>query len=199
MSPDIIVAYCGDIAFVLFYLGISVCSFEFQLNGGDMDRKFSQYIAVSSALRRAGVSNYGMCSTTLLEAFLEDSGRITASKVVSRKLCNEGEFSVWRKQLIDKGWLIWSEVQTDKGQYFPGKKLMPYINKEKISSKEIVTKDEVLPKAEAATKVELEAVKSQLDAIEQSMKKVYDKLELGKTDPPGYGKLHDRLISIKAN
>ena len=76
---------------------------------------------------------------------------------------------------------------------------MSYINKEKIASKEIVTKDEVLPRAEAATKVELEAVKSKLDAIEQSMKKVYDKLELGETDPPGYGKLHDRIIAVKAN
>ncbi len=199
MSPDIIVVCCGDIDDIVFYSNITGYNAVFESKGGDMDRKFSQYIAVSSALRRANVSNYGMCATTLLEAFLEDSGRITASKVVARKLCNEGEFSFWRKQLIDKGWLIWSETQTDKGQYFPGKKLITYVNKEKMHSKEIVTKDEVLPRAEAATKVELEAVKVKLDAIEASMKDVYDKLELGETDPPGYGKLHHRLIAIKVN
>ena len=164
------------------------------------DRKFTQYIAVSSALRRANVLNYGVCATTLLEAFLEDSGRITASKVVARKICNEGEFSMWRKQLIEKGWLIWNETQSDKGQYFPGKKLMSYINKEKIASKEIVTKDEVLPRADAATRVELEAVKRKLDAtevrvstMEKSMEKLYKKMDLGETDPPNYGKLHIHL------
>jgi hypothetical protein len=113
------------------------------------------------------MKSYGALSSLILEAFLEDSGRITASKVVSRKLCNEGEFSVWRKQLIDKGWLVWSEVQTDKGQYFPGKKLMPYVNKEKISSKEIVTKDEVLSRSEAATKVELQDLRARMNRIEE--------------------------------
>ena len=163
------------------------------------NRKFSTYMSLTVALRKAGVEQSGKTATLILEAFLEDGGRITASKVVARGVCKEGCFSSWRKQLIDKGWLIWSETQNDKGQYFPGKKLMSYVNKEKISSKEIITRDEILPRAEAATKVELEAVKSQLDAIEQSMKKVYDKLELGKTDPPGYGKLHDRLVFIRAN
>lgn len=139
-----------------------------------VERKFSQYIAVSSALRRANVLNYGICATTLLEAFLEDSGRITASKVVSRGLCNEGEFSLWRKQLIEKGWLIWSETQTDKGQYFPGKKLMSYINKEKIFSKEIVTKDEVLSRAEAATKDELQELKARMNRIEDVVHELKD-------------------------
>lgn len=137
-----------------------------------MDRKFTQYIAVSSALRRSGVQNYGMCATTLLEAFLEDSGRLTASKVISRKLCNEGEFSYWRKQLIGKGWLIWSETQTDKGVYFPGKKLMPYINKEKIASRELVTKDEVLLKGEAATKSELQELKARMNKMEEAIEKL---------------------------
>jgi hypothetical protein len=164
-----------------------------------MERKFNQYIAVSSALRRAKVLNYGMCATTLLEAFIEDSGRLTSSKVVSRGLCNEGEFSSWRRQLIENGWLLWSETQSDKGQYFPGKKLMPYVNKEKISSREIVTKDEVLPRADAATRVELEEVRVKLNAIEDSMKKIYAKLDLGEPDPPGFGKLQSHLTVGKVN
>lgn len=171
-----------------------------------VDRKFRVYKALSEAIRRSKLPSYGAISTLILEAFLEDSGRLIASKVVSRGLCQEGEFSSWRKQLIDKGWLIWSEAQSDKGQYFPGKKLMPYINKEKLASKEIVTKDEVLSKADAATRVELEVVKKKLDAtearvstIEDSMKKLYKKLDLGEPDPPGYRKLHANLISVKSN
>jgi len=142
-----------------------------------VDRKFRMYKALSEAMRRSGMKSYGALSTLILEAFLEDSGRLTASKVVSRSLCNEGEFSAWRRQLIDKGWLVWSETQTDKGQYFPGKKLLQYINKEKISSKEIVTKDEVLPKSEAATKEEFQALKARMSRIEdvvQELKKAVE-------------------------
>jgi hypothetical protein len=159
---------------------------------------------VQLVLKRAGVASHGKVATLLLETFIEDSGRLTASKVVSRGVCNDGEFSLWRKQMIEKGWLIWSETQADKGQYFPGKKLMSYINKEKMISKEIVTKDEVLSKEDAATRVELEAVKRKLDAtearvstIEKSMNKLYKDLDLGEPDPPVYGKLHVRLAASK--
>ena len=164
-----------------------------------VDRKFRMYKALSEAMRRSGMKSYGALSTLILEAFLEDSGRLTASKVVSRSLCNEGEFSSWRRQLIEKGWLLWSETQSDKGQYFPGKKLMPYVNKEKISSREIVTKDEVLPRADAATRVELEEVRVKLNAIEDSMKKIYAKLDLGEPDPPSFGKLQSHLTVGKVN
>jgi hypothetical protein len=130
-------------------------------------RSFSVYQALRKAFERSEVVQSGSAATLFLEAFLEDSGRLTASKVVSRGLCNEGEFSVWRKHLIEKGWLVWSETQSDKGQYFPGKKLIPYINKEKIISKEIVTRDEVLSKAEAATKDELQDLKARMNRIEE--------------------------------
>jgi hypothetical protein len=109
--------------------------------------------------------------------------------------------------LVEKGWLVWSETQQDKGQYFPGKKLMRYINKEKLDSKEIVTRDEVLLKKDAATReeqaatrAELEDVKKKLDAtearistMEERMGQVYKKLKLGETDPPGYEKLQAHL------
>lgn len=130
-------------------------------------RKFMTWNAAQLALRKQKVPAHGGTATLLLEAFLEDSGRLTASKVVTRGLCNEGEFSSWRKQLVDKGWLIWSETQNDKGQYYPGKKLMRYINKEKIISREVVTKDEVLSKAEAATKEELQELKVRMSRIEE--------------------------------
>ena len=109
--------------------------------------------------------------------------------------------------LIQKEWLVWSESQADKGQYHPGKKLIPYINKEKTSQKEIVTKDEVPSKAEfnilkdqlSNTKIELTDTKNRVTTIEESMKKVYSKLKLGDPDPPGYGKLQQHIINEETN
>lgn len=143
------------------------------------NRKFKNSEPLRLALLRSKIEHSGAASTLLLEAFIEDSGRLTASKVVSRGLCQEGEFSQWRRKMVDGGWIVWSEIQSDKGQYFPGKKLIGYINKEKVSSKEIVTKDEVIPKEEAATKAELQELKIRMNRIEDAV------AELQKTyEPP---------------
>jgi hypothetical protein len=164
-------------------------------------RKYSTYNALMLALRKGKVLSFGTTSTLLLETFLENDGRILASQVVARGLCEEGKFRDWRKELIEKGWLLWSESQDDRGQYFAGKRLIHYINKEKITSKEIVTKDEVLSKNEAATKVELEDVREKLaktderlSKVESSMNSIYKKLDLGEPDPPFYKKLQDKVI-----
>jgi hypothetical protein len=128
-------------------------------------RRYSQGEALRLALTRQKFTSAGATSTLLFEAFIEDSGRLTASKVVSRGLCNSGEFSLWRKQLIDKGWLIWSETQNDKGLYFPGKKLTPYINKEKIAQKEIATRESVEKvRADLSAKIAVKADLTSLDA-----------------------------------
>jgi hypothetical protein len=163
-------------------------------------RKFRTWNAVQLALKKSKQLNHGTTATLLLETFLENEGRLLASRAVSVGLCEEGKFRDWRKALVEKGWLLWSEAQDDKGQYFAGKKLLPYLNKEKLISKEIVTKDEVLSKHEAATKAELEEVKMKLEKtddrlckIESSMQEVYKKLDLGEPDPPFYKKLQDRV------
>lgn len=162
-------------------------------------RKFHSYKALSESLRRAKIDKYGLVSTLLLEAFLENDGRVLAAQVVARGICDEGKFRDWRKELIDKEWLKWSEIQADKGQYFPGKKLITYINKEKISIKEIVTKDEVLSKNEAATKVEVQVLRNEIHQIKDSMEKIYDKMGLGPVDPPGYTKLLTHAEAKKTN
>lgn len=108
-----------------------------------VDRKFRVYKSLSEALRRANVPQYGAHATFILETFIENDGRMLASSVYSKGLCEENQFKEWRKNLIDKGWLVWCEAQADKGKYSPGKKLMPYINKEKLSSKEIATVDQI--------------------------------------------------------
>ena len=158
-------------------------------------RKFKTYNALLQALRRNGVKDSGTTSTLLLEAFLENEGRLLASQVGALGLCEEGKFREWRKELIDKEWIKWNEIQMDKGQYFPGKKLINYINKEKLGQKEVATKDEVPSKAEFNTlKQELTDTKNRVTTIEESMKNVYSKLKLGEPDPPHYNKLKDKVI-----
>lgn len=157
-------------------------------------RKFLTWNALQLALKKSMCSSHGATATILLEAFLENEGRLLAAQVLARGICEEGKFRDWRKELIDKEWIKWSETQTDKGQYFPGKKLIRYINKEKIASKEMVTKDEVLSKNEAATKVELQEVKDRLSKVECGVGEIYKQLNLGEPDPPHFKKLKDKVI-----
>jgi hypothetical protein len=156
-----------------------------------VDRKFSVYKALAEALRRARVDSSGAVATLLLECFLEDNGRLQASKAIARRVCEEGSFSNWRNDMIKKGWLVWSQSQTDKGQYFAGKRLISYVNKEKISSRELATRDEV------ASKSDFEELKERVSTIEQSMKTVYAALDLGETDPPLYGKLQKHARKVR--
>lgn len=107
------------------------------------NRKYKTYNALVLALRKAGITAHGTTATLLLEALLENEGRLLASTVYSRGLCEENKFKEWRKNLIDKGWLVWCEAQADKGKYHPGKKLLPYINKEILARKELATRESV--------------------------------------------------------
>ena len=133
-------------------------------------RKFSVYNSLEKVLRRSGVGQSGATSTLLLETFLDHDGRLLASAVYARGLCNEKQFREWRKNLIDKGWLLWNESQNDKGVYFPGKKLMPYINKEILAQKEIATRDSVEKvRAEKADRSELEETKKKLEATSSKL------------------------------
>jgi hypothetical protein len=142
------------------------------------NRAFSVYQALRKALERSSVTQAGSTSTLLLEAFLEDNGRLSASKTVSRGLCNEGEFWLWRKMLVEKGWIQWSEAQHDKGQYFPGKKLMPYVNKEILAQKEIATRESVEQvRAEKADRSELEVTRQKLEATSSKLEATSSKLE----------------------
>lgn len=143
------------------------------------NRKFKTYNALQLALRKESVSNQGSVARILLECFLEDGGRLQASKVVARGICEDGKFSLWRDELVKNNWLVWTVSQADKGQYYAGKKLIAYINKEKIASKEIVTRDDILPKEQIASKIELENTQRELDAVKERLLKLEDAVERG--------------------
>ena len=135
------------------------------------ERKYKNYNALEIALRKSQTQYAGATATLLLECFLEDNGRLQASKVVARGICEEGSFSNWRNEMLKNGWLVWSQNQTDKGQYFAGKKLISYINKEKLSSREIVTRDEV------ASKNEVESLKERMNRIEEVVQELKKSME----------------------
>lgn len=156
------------------------------------NRKFKVYNALQLALRKGKIPNHGSTATLLLECFIEDSGRLQASKVVSRDVCQEGKFSTWRDEMIKEGWLVWSQNQSDKGLYFAGKKLIPYLNKEKLATKEIATRDEIITRDEVPSKREFDALRDKVEKIEASMKEIYENLDLGEPDPPLYKKLKEK-------
>ena len=133
--------------------------------------KFRSYNALQLALRRSGVVNSGSVATLLLECFLENGGRLQATKVVCRGICEEGKFSLWREEMVKLDWLLWSASQADKGIYFPGKRLNHYLNSEKIFSRDLVTRDDIIPKEDIATKKELESVKNRLSVLEKAIDK----------------------------
>lgn len=126
------------------------------------ERKFRHYNALEVALRRSGMKKAGAVATLLFELFLEDGSRLQSTRVVSHGICDEGCFTKWRDEMIKGGWLVWSNNQSDKGIYFAGKLLIPYLNKERMATREIVSRDEVLIKGEAASKTEVEVVAKDL-------------------------------------
>lgn len=146
-------------------------------------RKFNQGMALRMALQRQSVPNSGATATLLLETFIENDGRLLASSVYSRDLCQENQFREWRKMLIEKGWIVWSESQNDKGVYFAGKKLVPYINKERLSQKEVATRESVekvrddLTAQQKVDRSELEATKVELQKTKSKLDETSSKLE----------------------
>jgi hypothetical protein len=150
-------------------------------------RRFAQSEALRVALYRQKIALSGSISTLLLETFLEDSGRLLSSRVVARGLCEEGYFGKWRKDLIDKGWLVWSETQSDKGLYYPGKKLIPYINKEKAQINVMATQDSVESlRVDLKKDIDMKADKSELQDLKAKMNEIAEavqNLQIASTPP----------------
>jgi len=130
------------------------------------------------ALHRHKMQDSGAHATLLLECFIENEGRLLASTVYARKLCEIKQFREWRKILIDKEWLIWNESQLDKGIYYPGKKLVPYINKENMARKEIATRESVENlKKELDARIDAKASKNEFEMTKNKLALTSNKLE----------------------
>jgi hypothetical protein len=142
------------------------------MSDGTKSRKYKTYNALQLLLSRSGIEKSGAVATLLLETFVEDGGRLPASKVVARGICEEGKFVSWREGMIRSGWLVWSQTQADKGQYFVGKKLARYVNKAKEETKEFVTRDEVLHKSQAASKAEVSELRDDVQDLKAQVHEI---------------------------
>lgn len=152
-------------------------------------RKYMGYESLRMALSRSDIKDSGTTAHLLLETFVRGNGKLYAQNVVIKKLCAFGGFKSWRDDLIKKGWLEFNyssaKISNDYSTHLPGKKLIKYINREKFVSKELVTRDQVLPISEAATKNEVANLRKELDdtrekleirttALENTVRKLID-------------------------
>lgn len=166
------------------------------MTNGTKVRKYSNYNRIQQVLARAKFQMSGVLATLLLETFIEHDGRLLASTAYARGLCEERQFREWRKNLIEKGWLVWNESQSDKGIYFPGKKLISYINKEKIAQKEIATRESVEKvRSDLNSRIDTKADRSEVLELKARMAKFEDiarRLETATGDPITINKIADQ-------
>lgn len=145
--------------------------------------KYSQWRNVRQALHRNGVKSSAKVATILLETFLEGNGKLRAAEVYKKGLCSEGKFYEWRKNLCDKGWLIFDLTNNGKvARYYPGKKLLKYVNKEKELSYELAsTKDlfeaERLAELRYVSKDRHEKLAERVRSLEAAMDRVINILD----------------------
>ena len=177
-------------------------------------KKYINHIALRDKLKRLSKSekvigkSYSALATLVFDTSLKNNGFLRKEVYYGSSFEQpDMTYKDWIEQLKKAG--IFEHFKdenlnfekADWIRFKPGPVTLSYINKEKIASKEIVTKDEVLSKNDAATKLELEAVKEKLaktderlSKVEISMDTIYKKLDLGEPDPPFYKKLHQKII-----
>jgi hypothetical protein len=160
--------------------------------------KFVTWDALKMKLSRMKISNPGSLATLVLEAFLKDDGFIPSKRYYNSVFEVPGKnYTSWihelKKNEILESFKEEDSKKSDWVRFKPGKVILPYINKEKIVSKEIATKDEV------PSKLDVQDLKERMCKMEEAMTKVYGTLGLGPTDPPGYSKLVDHAVVTKVN
>ena len=156
-------------------------------------RKYKVYDSLRMALRRSKVENPGKVATLLLETFLERNGHLKADMVVEAKLCDKGKFSIWRDNLQKKKF-IYFHYEGPGTPHRPGPKLNEYLNREKLTSSEIVVRSDLnqFPrKDEVPTKQEFQDMKERIEALEKAMK-----IEIQKNDPPYTDEKMEARLSI---
>lgn len=146
-----------------------------------MSRRFSQYKNLCQSLVRSKMREPGPTATVLLESFVNGGGKIAASVLYARGICKKNsdfQFVDWRNALVREDFLKFElkEYATHKEVvYFPGGKLLTYLNREKFESSELVNRQDL--------EFAMERVNRSLDRI------------LEKLDPPANAEKREKLIS----
>ena len=149
---------------------------------------YTQWDNLRKALKNSNIEPNGKIATILLDCFINLDGKMRVQLFREKGLCKEGgQFYAMRKLLKSKGWLEYDN--DDSGRligYYPGKKLIKYINREKSSQFELATKDEI---DALAVNVELKesALKGEIERLNERMSKAERAIFalINKCDPPG--------------
>lgn len=155
--------------------------------GRKTTRKYGVYNALEIALRKSGVIAPGKVASLLLDSFLQNEGVITKYNVEKAGLCETEGFKTWREPLIKAGWLQYDFAYAKaikKGSiHQPGKLLIPYLNKEKMKSKELATQDDIrrvdykIAVNEQQNEMKLESLRSELDGVKELVKMIISRLD----------------------
>lgn len=152
-------------------------------------RKYAVYKTLAAAVTRSGIKQAGVTASLLLKTFIENDGILTAKTVEDLELCDSEGFKAWRDPLIKAGWLLYDHEYAravKKGSlHQPGKKLISYLNKERMRNQEIATKKYVDGKIAASEKQsasEMEVMRSELNGVKDLVKMIIARLDDPYTD-----------------
>ena len=150
--------------------------------------RYTQWDNLRKALKNNKIEPNGKIATILMDCFIRLDGKLRIASFHDKGLCQKsGEFYEMRKKLKSKGWLEFDNDANGKLiRYYPGKKLIKYINREKTTQFELATKDEI---GALAANVELKdlALKGQIDKLNERMSMAEKAILalINKYDPPG--------------
>ncbi len=141
-------------------------------------RQFKQYDNLRKHLADHKIPKPGTVATILLKTFILNSGVLKADFAESKKVCKKNGFKKWVKSL-DK-WIVRDRSNDNWSQYKCIGDLLEYVNKEKISRGEIVTKNELEQLSEKfVSKQTFDAIQKKVERLEKSIDRVVDIV-----DPP---------------
>lgn len=96
-------------------------------------RKYSAYDKLRMRLKRAEISPAGPNATFLFRLFMDQAGVMYADDVVKAGLCEEKKFTVWRKKLVDAGFIVYDPdyaKKTNMAKHLAGPHLVDLVNDE---------------------------------------------------------------------
>jgi hypothetical protein len=149
------------------------------------NKKYVEWDRLRCALVRNKIESPGKVATILLEAFVGQNGKLRVSMCREKGLClNGGEFYEWRRMLKEKDWLAYDT--DDEGKlirYFPGRRLVPYVNREKAKFEIATTHDllalEVKANEKFVSKEEYQQLEKRIKQAEKAISNLIETL-----DPP---------------
>jgi len=132
------------------------------------------------------IKNPCKVATILFDTFILRNAKLLLEHCREKKLCpKSGEFYAWRNELKEKEWLNFDFTPEGKlKRYYPGTKLIPFINAIKNKYYELATTEDIYKnneelKQNMATKEELEKLKKRMS---KSEKAIFDLIN--RYDPP---------------